>query len=156
MRECPDPAPGVTLQQYPGCPSCPKPAPGDICPVTRVNTLPNPALGVTCPESRVTLSQKLYLGSHVHSLQGDPLPRPCTWGNMSTVSRVIQLPMYLASDVTVSRVSHLPDPAPLGSYVHDLQGDSGPRSHVYSLKCDPTSYALYVESLWVKRPHYPC
>ena len=34
----------------------------------------------------------------------------------------------------------------LGSYVHNLQGDSGPGSHVYSLKCDPTSYTLYVES----------
>ena len=34
----------------------------------------------------------------------------------------------------------------LGSYVHNLQGDSGPGSHVYSLKCDPTSYTLYVET----------
>ena len=34
----------------------------------------------------------------------------------------------------------------LGPYVHNLQGDSGPESHIYSLKCDPTSYTLYVES----------
>ena len=34
----------------------------------------------------------------------------------------------------------------LGSYVHNLQGDSGPGSHVYSLKCHPSSYTLHVES----------
>src|SRR5574337_848570 len=34
----------------------------------------------------------------------------------------------------------------LGSYVHSLKGDCGPGSHVYSLKCDPTSNTLYVES----------
>ena len=33
------------------------------------------------------LSQILHLGSHVHSL-GWPSPRNCTWGHMSTVSRV--------------------------------------------------------------------
>ena len=74
--------------------------------VSRMNPLPYPALGVTCPESRVTLSQKLYLGSQVHSLQGDPPSKTLKVWYTSTVSRVtLFLTLYL------------------GSLVHRLQGD---------------------------------
>ena len=58
------------------------------------HTIPRPSTwGHTSTVSRVTPSpQTLCLGSHIHSLQGDPPHRPCTWGHTSTASRVTPLP----------------------------------------------------------------
>ena len=95
--------------------------------------LPDPVPRITCPVSRVTpLHQTLYLGSHFHSLQGDPLlnlhlghtstvsmvaslPRHCTYGHTSTVFRV-RTPSYFTW-VHISQ-SLLCDPYPVP--VHEV------------------------------------
>ena len=52
----------------------------DSCRGVRPTQYSNPAPEVTCKHSqRWPHPQILYMGSHVHSLQSDPLPRPWNW-----------------------------------------------------------------------------
>ena len=49
-----------------------------------------------------------YLGIHVLSPLGDPPPRPCTWGCMSTLSRVtLSQTLHLGIMFNVYRVTNL-------------------------------------------------
>ena len=97
--------------------------------------LPDP--GITYPVSRATpLPQTLYLGSHFHSLQGDPLQN-LHLGHISTVSMVASLSKhYLWSHVhcllpvtgpgfTYPKVSYMTPILSLHrrSHIHSLQGD---------------------------------
>ena len=95
--------------------------------------LPDP--GITYPVSRATpLPQTLYLGSHFHSLQGDPLqslhlghtstvsmvaslPRHCTCGHMSTVFRV-RTPNYCTWVHISQTLLHDPYPVPVHEVTH--------------------------------------
>ena len=62
--------------------------------------LPDPVPGITCPVFRVTpLPQTLYLGSHFHSLQGNPLPN-LHLGHTSTVPMVTSLPRHCICNYT--------------------------------------------------------
>ena len=75
--------------------------------------------------------QTLHLDSHVHNLQGDRPPRPCTCGQMSTGTRA-----------TPSLNLHM------GSHVHSLLHDTPPRpctwGHIFSFQCIP----LPIQYIW--------
>ena len=87
--------------------------------------LPDPVPRITCPVSRVTpLHQTLYLGSHFHSLQGDPLLN-LHLGHTSTVSMVASLPRHCTCSHT-STVFRVRTPSYF-TWVHISQ----------SLLCDP-------------------
>lgn len=125
----------VTCPQCPGSPHHPDPVPG-----------------LTRQVFRVTPSQTLYLGSHVHSLQGvipphpvywshghilhgDTPPRHCTWILMSAISRVTPKTIYM------------------GSHFHSLQGQPLPRHCTLGHKSivprvTPPSQNLY-PGIWV-------
>lgn len=99
--------------------------------VSRVSLYPRPCILVTWPHSpwwhptqtlywilmsaisRVT-PKTIYLGSHVHSLQGQPLLRHCTLGHKSIVPRVTapSQNLYLGIWVHSPGRPHLPDTAP--------------------------------------------
>ena len=46
----------------------------------------------SCRKVRPTQPQTLHLRSQLDTLEGDIAPRSCSWGHMSTVSRVTPLP----------------------------------------------------------------
>ena len=93
----------------------------------------DPAPGLACLQAPRYLTLDPW--SHVHSPQADPTSQNCTWGHISTVSRVILLPRPFTWGhmSKVSRLTPTPQTLHLWSQVHSIQGNS-------------TSYTLYLDS----------
>ena len=73
-------------------------------------------------------SKTLNLGSHIHSCQGEPISRPCTWGHTSNLKGdPITQTLYLLSHVHSPQVESTPQNLHLKSKVHHLQDDKHPR-----------------------------
>ena len=107
----------------------------------------------------------MYLRSHAHHIQGDPLPRPCTWGQCP-ISSVTPPPKPCTKfqNSTVSRVAPHHQTMHLWSHVNCLQGDPSPQtlhlgSYIHRLQSDPFKIPApgsHVQSLLGDSPPRPC
>ena len=107
----PDLVPRVTCPQSPGCHPTPDPLS-----LSHGHTPPRHCTWILMSAiSRVT-RKTIYMAPHVHSLQGQPLPRHCTLGHKSIVPRVTPpfQNLYLGYEYTVSRETTPPRPCTWG------------------------------------------
>lgn len=122
----PDPVPVVTLPQSPGWPQHTGPCTwGHMSTVCRVTLSQTLYLGSHIYSPLGDPSQTLYLESHIHSLHGDPFP------SLATGLTIPQSPGWLPSDhspgVTYPHSPGWPTQSlSMGSHINSLQGDTPP------------------------------